>query len=84
MRPIPARPITSNGRGEPVQPPNAFEKLRKYEDAINKAQRNANDGRADVLFYANDIDEVKQIASDSKMEIFRLWYLVHTGKEYEL
>lgn len=63
---------------------NAFEKLRKYEDAINKAQRNANEGRADELFYANDIDEVKQIASDSKMEIFRLWYLVHTGKEYEL
>ena len=62
---------------------NAFEKLRKYEDAINKAQRNTNEGRADELFYANDIDEVKQIASDSKMEIFRLWYLVHTGKEYE-
>ena len=63
---------------------NAFEKLRKYEEAINKAQRITNEGRADELYYANNINEVKNIASDAKMEIFRLWYLVHTGKEYQL
>ena len=62
---------------------NAFEKIRKYEEAINKAQRITNEGKADELFYAKDIDEVKEIASDSKMEIFKLWYLVHTGKDYE-
>ena len=62
---------------------NAFEKVRMYELAINKAQHEINDGKADQLIYANDIDEVKSIASDAKMEIFKLWYLAHTGKDYE-
>lgn len=61
----------------------AFERVKVLDEAINKAQRITNEGRADELFLAKDIDEVKNIASDSKMEIFKLWYLVHTGKEYE-
>lgn len=61
----------------------AFERVRKLESAINDAQKKINQGRADELFLAKDIDEVKDIASDSKMEIFKLWYLVHTGKDYE-
>ena len=62
---------------------NAFEKVRMYEIAINKAQHEINEGKADELIYANDIDEVKSIASDAKMEVFKLWYLAYTGKEYE-
>lgn len=61
----------------------AFERVRKLESAINEAQRKINEGKADELFFAKDIDEVKDIANDSKMEIFKLWYLVHTGKDYE-
>ena len=61
----------------------AFERVRKLESAINDAQRKINEGKADELFFAKDIDEVKDIANDSKMEIFKLWYLVHTGKDYE-
>ena len=61
----------------------AFERVRVLEDAINKAQRTINEGKADELFYAKDIDEVKEIASTAKMEVFKLWYLSHTGKEYE-
>lgn len=61
----------------------AFDRVRKLESAINKAQHLINEGRADEIFLAKDIDEVKEIANDSKMEIFKLWYLVHTGKDYE-
>ena len=45
---------------------NAFERLRKLENAICKAQHETNEGKADELIYAKDIDQVKEIASDAK------------------
>lgn len=50
------------------------EKLRKLESMILDLQCNANDRP----------EEVRLSHADLKMEVFRLWYFVTYGKEYDL
>lgn len=50
------------------------EKLRKLESMIIDLQMNANDRP----------EEVRLSHADLKMEVFRLWYFVTYGKEYDL
>lgn len=50
------------------------EKLRKLESMIIDLQMNANDRP----------EEVRLSHDDLKMEVFRLWYFITYGKEYDL
>ena len=62
-------------------------KLRQLESMINKMQGsiNNNDDTSERYFKGElDLEELYDKNSNIKMEIFKLWYYVRYGKEYEL
>ena len=52
------------------------------KEAIRTAQHKINDNK-NLEFIKADPEQIKEIAQDAKMEIFKLWYLAHTGRKYE-
>lgn len=52
------------------------------KSAIISAQNKTNENKSED-FYKADTEQIKEIAHDAKMEIFKLWYLAHTGRKYE-
>ena len=52
------------------------------KSAIITAQNKINENKSED-FYKADAEQIKEIAHDAKMEIFKLWYLAHTGRKYE-
>ena len=52
------------------------------KNAIIAAQNKINENKSED-FYKADAEQIKEIAQDAKMEIFKLWYLAHTGRKYE-
>ena len=52
------------------------------KSAIITAQNKINENKSED-FYKADAEQIEEIAHDAKMEIFKLWYLAHTGRKYE-
>lgn len=52
------------------------------KNAIIAVQNKINENKSED-FYKADAEQIKEIAQDAKMEIFKLWYLAHTGRKYE-
>ena len=52
------------------------------KNAIIAAQNKINENKSED-FYKADAEQIKEIAQDAKMELFKLWYLAHTGRKYE-
>lgn len=61
------------------------EKLRELESMICKVQYETND-KDDPIIFLGEIskEDLYDKLSDTKMEIFRLWYFVTYGKKYDL
>lgn len=61
---------------------NLFIENEALKEAIRTAQNKINENKSED-FYKADAEQIKEIAQDAKMEIFKLWYLAHTGRKYE-
>lgn len=65
---------------------NLFMENEALKEAIRTAQHKINNGKGDELLKAymhNDAEQLHDIASDAKMEIFKIWHLAETGRKYE-
>ena len=60
------------------------EKLIKIEEQIREAQSKVNDSKKVKLYSDMTREELEEQLQEAKMEIFKLWYLQHTGNKYEL
>ena len=63
-----------------------FQELIKLKEAIRTAQHKINNGKGDELLQAymhEDAEQLHDIASDAKMEIFKIWHLAETGRKYD-
>ena len=60
------------------------EKLIQIEEQIRQAQNKVNDSKKVKLYSEMTREELEEQLQEAKMEIFKLWYLQHTGNKYEL
>jgi DNA-binding transcriptional MerR regulator len=61
---------------------NVMQENAILKNAIIAVQNKINENKSED-FYKADAEQIKEIAQDAKMEIFKLWYLAHTGRKYE-
>lgn len=65
---------------------NLFMENEALKEAIRTAQHKINNGKGNELLQAymrDDVEQLHDIASDAKMEIFKIWHLAETGRKYE-
>lgn len=65
---------------------NLFMENEALKEAIRTAQHKINNGKDNELLQAymrDDVEQLHDIASDAKMEIFKIWHLAETGRKYE-
>ena len=61
---------------------NLYKEIAEIKEAIITAQHRINDNKNEEFYNISDLETMKDIASDAKMEIFKLWHIAYTGRKY--
>ena len=61
---------------------NLYKEIAELKEAIITAQHRINDNKNEEFYNISDLETMKDIASDAKMEIFKLWHIAYTGRKY--